>query len=50
MTNVINNQNEVIKNIEQAILKSTSSDEVRILERAKLEAIKCLTTLKYVNQ
>ena len=49
--------NKAIKAMEQAIEKIESEievtlheDKAEMLERARREAITCLTTLKYINQ
>ena len=49
MRNSINNQIEVIDDIEAALTVANSADEVTMLNRAKDEAMKVLTTLRYIN-
>ena len=58
MRNAINNQIEVIDNIEAAISVASSAEvvdgstavRITMLSRAKEEAMKVLTTLRYINQ
>ena len=50
MRSAINNQVEVIADIEAALTVASSVDKIKMLERAKDEAMKTLTTLRYINQ
>ena len=46
----IENMEQTIKKIEWEILQCYDDNKLPYLQRAKKEAIICLTTLKYVNQ
>ena len=42
--------NKTITEIENQIVNASDNDKLTYLQRAKKEAIICLTTLKYINQ
>lgn len=46
----IENMEQTIKKIEWEILQCYDDNKLPYLQRAKKEAIICLTTLKYINQ
>ena len=50
METAIKNLNQTIKEIEREILQCYDDDKLYYLQKAKKEAIICLTTLRYVNQ
>ena len=50
MNRVIESIKETIENIEKELEVTLVDDKAIMLERAKQEAIKCLTTLRYISQ
>lgn len=50
MKKAIETIEQTIKNIEKEMEVTLREDEFNMLERAKKEAIKCLTTLRFINQ
>ena len=50
MGKAIESIGQAIKDIEKEMEVILREDEFNMLERAKKEAIKCLTTLRYINQ
>jgi len=50
MRKAIETIEQTIKNIEKEMEVTLREDEFNMLERAKTEAFKCLTTLRYINQ
>ena len=50
MEMAIKNLEQTIKQIEWEILQCYDDDELYYLQRAKKEAIICLTTLRFINQ
>lgn len=50
MGKAIESIGQTIENIEKEMEVTLREDEFNMLERAKKEAIKCLTTLRFINQ
>lgn len=48
--NAIKNLEQTIVNIEKEMNVTIIDDEYNYMRKAKNEAIKCLTTLRYINQ
>lgn len=50
MNKAIESIEKTIENIEKELEFTLIEDRVEMLERAKQEAMKCLNTLRYINQ